>query len=234
MTERPLGRREPTDDRHVRLFRLTTATLPDKPTPVIAGSNWYSSFDEPQWDRRGRFWMIGAGALGYVRGGHAWTLKPDGITDTVAWWDWFDQGEEGACVGFAIGRALTLLNRTRYHNRDIYRAAQAIDEFDDTPPEEGTSVRAGLDVVRTTGPCRVFRGRTYPPDPAAGILSNRWATSVEDAVAAMHSPRYLELGRACFLNSWGRTGYPHITWMPLDTLDRLLREDGELAVIIDR
>src|SRR5215216_5658879 len=120
---RPLGRRQPTDDRHLLRYPLTAPLLPDKPTPVIAGVNWYSAFDEPAWDARGRFWIVGndTANLGYVRGGHAFCFKPHGIEDPVPWWAFYDQGQEGACVGFAISRALSLLNRRRYHARDIYR-----------------------------------------------------------------------------------------------------------------
>ena len=35
------------------------------------------------------------------------------------------------------------------------------------------------------------------------------------------------------LNSWGR-GYPHRVWMPDETLQRLIDEDGEVALITDR
>jgi hypothetical protein len=35
-----------------------------------------------------------------------------------------------------------------------------------------------------------------------------------------------------FLNSW-RRGYPHRTWMPDDVLDRLMREEGEVAIPTD-
>jgi len=42
-----------------------------------------------------------------------------------------------------------------------------------------------------------------------------------------------ELGAVPFLNSWGR-GYPHRTWMPDDVLERLMDEEGEVAVPTDR
>jgi hypothetical protein len=231
----PLGRREPTDWVHVQKYALTTETVPDKPTPVVAGTNWYSSFDRPQWDERGKFWMVGHDhrTLGHVRGGHAYVFKPSGVVDPTAWWTFFNQGREGACVGFAISRAMALLNRRRYDARWLYREAQLIDEWTSTPPEEGTSVRAGLDVVRERGHRRVFRGRINDCDPAEGIERNRWATGIDDMAAALRSPRYLKIGRMPFLNSWGR-GYPHIVWMPLDTIDRLRREHGELAIITDK
>jgi hypothetical protein len=42
------------------------------------------------------------------------------------------------------------------------------------------------------------------------------------------------LGAVGLLNSWGRDGYPHVVWMPDATLDRLIREDGEVGLVVDR
>lgn len=235
MSDRPLGRRPPTDFLHVEKYGLTAATIPDKPTPVIAGANWYSAFDNPIWDERGKFWIVGQNPneFGLIRGGHCFCFKPDVITDTDAWWAWFDQGQDGACVGFATARMMTMLNRRRYAGQEIYETARR--DFDEWEGEnyDGTSVRAGLDVIRERGPMRVRAGRVTGPYAGDGIERNRWAESVLDIIAAMHSPRYSELGRLPFVNSWGKS-YPHVTWMPLDTLDRLLREDGECAVVTDR
>lgn len=234
MTDHPLGRITPPDAIHVQRYTLTAATMPDKPTPVIAGTNWYSRFDTPVWDARGRFWIIGRDHrdLGSVRGGHAYCLKPAGVNDTTGWHTYYDQGREGACVGFAISRAMSLLNRRRYDAPWLYYEAQKVDSW---PGEDysGTSVRAGLDVIRERGHRRVIGTYTKATDPAEGISRNRWATSVPDAVAAMHAPRYLSLGRVALANSWGRS-WPMTVWMPLETLGRLLAEDGELAVIFDR
>jgi hypothetical protein len=231
MAIHPLGRRPPADDRHVVKYGLTAETIPDKPTPVIAGTDWWTGFDQPLRDRAG-FWYVPDEGLGRVRGGHAWCIKPDALTDPLAWWEFYDQGREGACVGFAISRAMTMLNRERYDARWLYKEAQRIDEWAGED-YAGTSVRAGLDVVRERGHRNVYRGVSRPVHMENGIVRNRWATSVHDAVAAMHSPRFLKINRVPFLNSWGR-GYPHITWMSLDTLGRLLAEGGELAVVYDR
>jgi len=213
-------------------YGLTTETIPDKPTPVVAGTNWYEGFDTPAWDARGRFWMIGNGDLGRVRGGHAFVLLPDGLDDSASWWEWFNQGQEGACVGFAAARMMALLNRRRYDARELYLAAQRVDDW---PGENysGTSVRAGLDVLRQRGPMRVRGSHVTGPHKQDGIEVFRWATSVPDILASMHSPRYLKMGRLRFLNSWGK-GYPHFTWMPLDVVDRLIREEGEFGLVTDR
>ena len=42
-----------------------------------------------------------------------------------------------------------------------------------------------------------------------------------------------ELGAVPILNSWGRS-YPHRTWMPDEVLDRLMQEEGEIAIPTDR
>lgn len=233
-TERPLGRLEPSDRRHVQKYGLTAETIPDKPTPVIAGTNWHSDFDSPVWDERGRFWIVGKDSanLGRIRGGHCYCFKPDALKDIPTWWSFYNQGGEGACVGFGISRAMSLLNRKRYDALWLYNSAKVIDEW---PGEDydGTSVRAGLDVVRERGHIVRRDKRIYRINLQEGIVRNRWAESISDMIAAMHSPRFLKLGRAPFLNSWS-TDYPHITWMPLETIDRLLQDDGEFGVIYDR
>ena len=43
----------------------------------------------------------------------------------------------------------------------------------------------------------------------------------------------LQLGAVPLLNSWGR-GYPHVVWMPDAVFDRMIREDGEVALVTDR
>lgn len=59
-----------------------------------------------------------------------------------------DQGNEGACVGFAWTHELAA--RPKTHGlvtndlaRSVYHEAQLLDEWADTPPQEGTSVLAG-------------------------------------------------------------------------------------------
>jgi hypothetical protein len=61
----------------------------------------------------------------------------------------------------------------------------------------------------------------------------RWARSVEDVHRVLGNPRADELGAVPILNSWGET-YPHRVWLPDDVLERLIQEDGEIAVPTDR
>jgi hypothetical protein len=127
---------------------------------------------------------------------------------------------------------MSLMNRKRYDARWLYHEAQLVDEWIETPPEEGTSVRAAMDILRSKGHI-VNRSRTNLPDPKEGILENRWARTVDEVVACLGNVEYLNRYEGVpLLNSWGRD-YPHITWMPYDVLQRLLDNDGEATIITD-
>jgi hypothetical protein len=228
---RPLGRRPPTDDRHIQLYGLTLPTVPVKPTPVVLGLNWYSVFDDPEKDSQGRYWIGRQADWGVIRGGHAIVVKPSSLTDTAGWYHFYDQGNEGACVGFSSSRMMSLLNRVRYDANWLYHEAQRVDEYSDTPPAEGTSVRAGLDVLRTEGHRRKLGPISLPVAKSAGIAENRWATNVVEVLACLHDDANGDYVTLC--NSWG-TFYPHYVRLPLDGLRRLLAEDGEATVVTDR
>lgn len=226
----PLGRRPPTDWRHVERYPLTADAFPLKVCAGAIGVNWYREFDSPQRDSAGHYWIARDGRLTRVRGGHCVAVKGRGQSDPVGWWEFYDQGSEGACVGFGSSRMMSLQNRKRYDGFWLYREAQKVDEW---PGEayDGTSVRAAMDVLRERGH-RVMRdGRSSPESAAEGISANRWARSIDDFLAAVGYPDkdYVDI-----LNSWGRSGYPHLVRMPATVLERLLFEDGELAIITDR
>lgn len=233
----PLGRRVPTDWRHAERWPLTAATIPAKPVPVTIGVSWYENFDSPQRDSRGRWW-IGHGDLGSVRGGHCVCLEPGdpavgmGEQDTDSWWAFYDQGAEGACVGFGSSRMMSLLNRKRYNAPWLWDRAKEADEWPDTNPgdDNGTSVRAAMDVLRNG---HALAGTTAQR-LSEGITANRWATKVEQVLGALRSPASERMGAVRVLNSWGKEGYPHRVWLPLDVLQRLLDEDGEATVVVDR
>ena len=74
---------------------------------------------------------------------------------------------------------------------------------------------------------------SYTADPGDGIVRFRWARSVNDVHRVLGNDRADELGAVPILNSWGRD-YPHRTWMPDDVLQRLMDEEGEVAVPTDR
>jgi len=227
-----LGRRVPTDWEHVDRYPLRALDIPERPTtvPMAIGINWYTEFDHPTKGRDGRWRVAQDGRLTSVRGGHCLCLAPFGFNDQKSWWYYYNQGNEGACVGFGCSRMMTLLNRYRYAGQWLYQQAQLVDEWSDTPPEEGTSVRAGLDILRTVGHRRVRGVKTAEPNPTDGIAANRWATDIDDVLATLDRPGEDEVP---WLNSWGKN-YPHVVWVPAEILERLMREDGEFGVVTDR
>lgn len=231
MTLPLLDRRAPADDKHVQRYPFSAAP-PARPVPVTLGVNWYDAFDRPV--KIGNRWWIAAGtsALGRVRGGHCVCAKPDSLLDQTGWHVFYDQGREGACVGFGSSRMMTLLNRCRYDARWLWNQAKQIDEWPDTNPgdDNGTSVRAAMDVLRAQGH---RRNGAAAAALAEGIAANRWARTVDEIRAALASPLHDRLQAIPVLNSWGRS-YPQKVWMPYTVLERLLREDGEATVVTDR
>jgi hypothetical protein len=203
-------------------------------------------------------------------------------------WSW-DQGEEGACVGFGTSMMMSVLNEQQaradklppyshlYNARWLWNEAKKIDEFPDTNPgdDNGTTVRAGCDVLRTLGHVRVLHGVDRPADITQGIKTNRWARTVDEMRTSIASGIPVSIGinwysnfdtpkvdgnywrigdgdlgyirgghcvciygasdrRQAFRvkNSWGRD-YP-IVWLGYKTMERLLREDGEAALVTDQ
>ena len=227
----PLGRREPATWEHVEKYPLTVGSLPAKPVPVVIGVNWYSTFDVPTKDTQGKYWIgVDSHRIGSVRGGHCVCLKPASVNDGRGWYRYYDQGIEGACVGFGASRMMSLLNRVRYDARWLYLEAKATDGFPDGPESSGTSVSAALDILRTKGHMRIKRSTGLVPDLTQGIAANRWATTSEEVAATLGTPdqNYVEI-----LNSWG-ANYPRIVRMPVETLQRLLDEGGEAGIVTDR
>lgn len=244
-----LGRRVPPDWEHVDKHPLTTtAAKALEPSPVAIGVNWYSAFDRPDRDSHGHWWVGRSGDLGSIRGGHCVALKPRHVVDPAGWWDFYDQGSEGACVGFGVSRVMSLMNRKRYFARWLWDRAKEVDPWPETKPgdDQGTLVRSALDIVKNRGHV-VWRekydelntdgegGDAYPrsglqPVVGEGIAAYRWIRSIDDLVEVLGDQG---LGYVEFVNSWGRS-YPHVTRMPLDVIERLWREDGELGVVVDR
>jgi hypothetical protein len=220
-----LGRRKPKDFTHVSKYPLSEISVMPKAVPVVLGINWYENFDSPV--KVGSKYVIGRGDLGNIRGGHAICARPVGVTDLTSWWDFYDQGQEGACVGFSCSRMMTLLNRKRYVAPWLYGEAQKIDEW---PGEDydGTSVRAACDVLRSVGHVATTR---QLPTLADGILANRWATTWDQVRAALGVPDS-QLGIQ-LMNSWGRS-YPHYVTLTDEAGERLLSEDGEACLVTDR
>jgi hypothetical protein len=235
--------------KHLEKYPLTTATMPSQATSIPMGVNWYSNFDAPIIKRikgRNRF-VIGAGDLGQIRGGHCTCLRNWDQKDSYGWWEYYNQGQEGRCVEFGSLRALSLNNRVRYDitSKWHYHEMQKIDYWEGgsyegaAPVYEGTSVDAAMKILSQFGAIRAKpRGRIVTPHeapslvrPEEGISVYRWAQSWDDVRAVLRVPA--DLPGVPMLNSWGRN-YPREVILLDEAGDRLLREDGEFAVITDR
>lgn len=126
--------------------------------------------------------------------------SPLKVERTLPMPDWahgyYDQGEEGACVGFGSSQMMSILNQHRYDARWLWEQAKVYDEWPDTNPgdDEGTSVRAGMDVLRQVGHVRVLRGKDNPANLVEGIQENRWATKVDEIRACISAGVPVALG----------------------------------------
>lgn len=113
-----LGRRTPTDWRHVERFPLSAEmaeALP--PTPIVMGINWYVEFDRPVQDSQRHWWVARDGRLTTIRGGHCVPLRERGNSDPVSWWDFYNQGSEGAC--FPAGTLIEMADGSHKPIEDV-------------------------------------------------------------------------------------------------------------------
>jgi hypothetical protein len=224
-----LGRKVPTSWEHVEKYplkRSMLAALP--PVPVTVGVNWYSLFDNPV-KSNGQWWIKGKN-LGSIRGGHC-VCMPHVDNEPYSWHSFYDQGQEGACVGFGSSRMMGLLNRERYDARWLWDRAKEVDEWPDTNPgdDEGTSVKAAMDILRTLGHKKYG---SLTPLQKNGISANRWATNIDDLFSVLQNDTYKKLGAIPFFNSWGAS-YPRKVWVPCEIWQRLLNEEGEATMVTD-
>jgi hypothetical protein len=108
-----LGWRPPKDRSYLERYSLSEESTPSTAQPVVIGVPWYSSFDQPE--KFGDKWWIGhTRSLGFIRGGHAICVQPGDAKDWFRWYYWYDQGKEGACVGYSLSRAVSLMNKKTY------------------------------------------------------------------------------------------------------------------------
>lgn len=243
-----LDARLPTSKPYVSLFPVSAIPAGLIPrTPVGLAINWYTNFDVPVTVQAGtvtRYFIGTSKNLGTVRGGHCVCLKSGNYTDLLSWWRFYDQGAEGACVGFGASRVMSLLNRKRYDARWLWDITKTVDPWPDTNPgdDNGTSLDAAMQILKGRGHVpwlasyadRSWQQRdTETPVAAEGVSAYRWATTVDEVRAVLQSTLNDSLQAVPVLNSWG-VQYPHIVWLPYTVLGRLLGEYGEAALIIDR
>jgi hypothetical protein len=140
---------------------------------------------------------------------HVLTVPPSGVEKSLGlpwWWAQHDQGQEGACVGFGCSAMTSITNHRqrllvtgknltyRYASRWLYLEAQLIDEWGETPPEEGTSVRAGAEILRARGHRRVQSGVAGAESAAHGVSAYRWAQTYDEVRAAIYGDLAVAIG----------------------------------------
>lgn len=108
----------------------------------------------------------------------------------------YDQGSSNACVGYSSSWAMSILNRQLYDPKWLWEEAKNIDEWPDTNAGDGngTSVRAGMDVLRTEGHRQVRCHYDKPVSMDHGILKNEWATTVDQVRASLENGIPVVLG----------------------------------------
>lgn len=224
MTLPKLDRLPPPDWEHVEKYPLSAAATPPHGVPVVMGVNWYTDFDRPvQVDHR--YVVCPDGKIhGSIRGGHCFAFKAD-FSDQLGWWRFYNQGNEGACVGFGCSRMLTDMRRMMFDAFWLYHQAQILGGL---VGQEGAFVRDGLKTLMDQGPVKK-NGTT--PTGSLGISSYHWLQSSAEIIASLDLPIIQHYEAIPLLNSWGES-YPHITWMPISVVDQLLAEDGEAAVVV--
>jgi hypothetical protein len=242
---RELGRVPAPNDEHIRKYGLADDFFPDTPTSMVGGSDWYENFDEPVWDTYYNIWRIGRGDLGAIRGGHAYCLPKKYADDIHSWWKRYDQGSEGACVGFGLSRALSQENRVFLDALWLYNEAKKIDPWEGEN-YDGTDVNSALKIASRVGHRRIWGGESSPPSINYGVSVYRWARSAEDIARCLGDDRIWKRNAIPINNSWGNqgrrvgtswvgNGYPHVVWLDIDVvIERLLPNFGEFAVFVDR
>lgn len=170
-----------------------------------------------------------------------------------------DQGNIGACVGFSCWQFLASEPTLHTNAEDIspfhiYGEARKIDEFPDDMGD-GTSVRAGLDVLRNMGAIRAYywaqdaaQVLEYLLTIGPAVLGIRWTSSMfyPDAQGVIAPKGSGGGGHAIFAHSanwksqyitlrnswgtgWGKAGECKIH---VHHLDMLLKEEGACAAAV--
>ena len=108
--------------------------------------------------------------------------------------DEYDQGSEGACVGYSQSIMMSIINRRMYDALWLYKEAQKIDPWPETPPEGGTDLNSAFKILHTRGHRRIYAGESKPENPVDGIAAYRWTTYVNDIRAAIYLGIPVNLG----------------------------------------
>lgn len=229
MFSRKLGRRVPTDWSHVETYPLSALAQEERPQgePVVLGIYWYYKFYEPERGSDGSYWIGRGDNWGNLEGGHAICIKPDRVTDLGTWHSHYDQSRN-SCVGHSVSRSRTLVERRMYDGEWLYERALERDEWGGEA-DQGTSLDAGFQVLHQLGPKR----STGSIRPDEGVSAYRWLTDVEEVRYVLNSPSNEQRQAVRLVNSWGLI-WPHYVWLPYESLERLLIENGEAVVATSR
>lgn len=174
---------------------------------------------------------------------------------------WLDQGQEGACVGFAVSheaaaRPVSVKGITNDTAKALYDRARQLDEW---PGESysGTSVLGGVKAGQEKGWYAEYRWSFSLEDlilaigyKGPAVLGVNWYDSMFDtdknglvkvtgSIAGGHAilARGVNIRQklVCLRNSWGRDwGLDGDCFISFDDLKKLLYEDGEACVPVKR
>jgi hypothetical protein len=179
-----------------------------------------------------------------------------------------DQGDTPECVAFSWAHFLIdaptthklsdldALMRPDGFTQTLYDEAQQHDEFDDTPPAGGTSVRAGAKVLQGWGLIQNYHWASSIDDVVDAVLhlgpvivgtnwlenmfqpqwdGHRYVLDVTGPSAGGHAWKVDGVNKATgwarMKNSWGRSwaNQGH-AYLHLADLERLINDDGEAAI----
>lgn len=203
----------------------------------------------PQFDERSRNFRAVAGIEDKPRRSYSWNKTR-----------WFDQGTEGACVGFSLAHELVARPSVNlvgeYVATEIYKEAQKIDEWAGEA-YSGTSVLAGTKVATQRGYFTEYRWAFGEDDLALAVgyrgpavLGVNWYTGMfqPDSAGYIHPTGQVEGGHAILCaaysvprnayrldNSWGQGwGQGGNCWIHRDDMAQLLSEQGEAMIPVQR
>jgi len=96
------------------------------------------------------------------------------------------------CTGFSASWVMSLLNKLAIHlGYDafwLYRQAQLVDGNRNTPPQEGSTIRAAFDTLKNKGHVieNIRTRLSNGPDVKEGVKIYRWAQTIDDIRAAIN------------------------------------------------
>lgn len=205
------------------------------------------------------------------------TLVPRQSKDWAGPYVRLDQGADGACVGFGWtteymstpvrGRpagydTATGANKLAVCNAfafDRYHRAQLLDEYTDTPPEEGSSVNGGAKAMREAGYITGWKWHRSVDDIIDALIVDGPQVMGSDWLSGMFTPdehgiirakgyvagghcycltgyrtRYYGLEVVRLRNSWGDWAVNGDAFLPVDDLRALWSDGAECAMPIGR